>query len=134
MKSNRSMPASVLIPVIAYPDVHAAADWICAAFGFAVRLRIGDHRVQLEREGASMVVRNSETVPDGAGPCKMMLRVEDVDQAAETVAALGGRIVEAPVTRMYGERQCSVRDPWGMAWLLSETVADVAPDDWLKPQ
>ena len=62
----------------------------------------------------------------------MMLRVEDVDQAAAKVATLGGRIVVAPVTRMYGERQCSVRDPWGMAWLLSETVADVAPEDWLE--
>ena len=128
------MPASVLIPVIAYPDVHAAADWICAAFGFAVRLRIEDHRVQLEREGASLVVRKAETASDDASRCKMMLRVENVDQAAAAVEALRGRIVQAPVTRMYGERQCSVLDPWGMAWLLSQTVEDVAPEDWLKPE
>jgi uncharacterized glyoxalase superfamily protein PhnB len=134
MKANRSMPASVLIPVIAYPDVHAAADWICAAFGFGVRLRIEDHRVQLEREGASLVVRNAETDPDRVSRCKMMLRVEDVDQTAATVAALGGRIVQPPATHKYGERQCSVRDPWGMAWLLSQTVADVAPEDWLNPE
>jgi uncharacterized glyoxalase superfamily protein PhnB len=134
MKANRSMPASVLIPVIAYPDVHAAADWICAAFGFAARLRMGDHRIQLECNGASMVVRNAEIAPDVASRCKMMLRVEDVDQTAARVEALGGCIASAPATHKYGERQCSVRDPWGMAWLLSETVADVSPEDWLSPE
>lgn len=125
------MPASVLIPVIAYPDVRAAAHWICAAFGFVDQLKIEDHRVQLEREGAAMVVRNDETAFEEGGRCKMMLRVDDVDQAAATAAALAGHIVQPPTTHKYGERQCSVVDPWGMAWLLSRTVADVAPKDWL---
>jgi PhnB protein len=62
-----------------------------------------------------------------------MLRVEDVDQTAAAAAALGGRIVQAPSTQMYGERQCGLLDPWGMRWTLSETVSDVAPEDWLKP-
>jgi uncharacterized glyoxalase superfamily protein PhnB len=134
MRTNRSMPASGLIPVIAYPDVDAATDWLCAAFGFAVRLKIGDHRVQLEREGAWMVVRKAETASDGASRCSLMLRVENVDQATAMGAALGGRIAEAAATRVYGERQSSLVDPWGMAWTLSQTVADVAPEDWLKPK
>jgi uncharacterized glyoxalase superfamily protein PhnB len=132
MKTNRSMPASDLIPVIAYPEVQEAANWLCAAFGFAVRLTIADHRVQLEREGASVVIRKAETAPDGATRCSIMLRVEDVDRTAAAAAALGGRIEQAPSTRMYGERQCGLLDPWGMRWTLSETVADVAPEDWLK--
>jgi uncharacterized glyoxalase superfamily protein PhnB len=134
MKANRSMPASPLIPVIGYPNVDAAADWLCATFGFEVRLRIGDHRIQLERDGAWLVVRKGETRSGGAGLCSMMLRVEDVDQAAETVAGASGRITQEPATHIYGERQCSVVDPWGVAWTLSETVADVAPEEWLKPE
>jgi uncharacterized glyoxalase superfamily protein PhnB len=48
MKRNRSVPAATVIPVLTYPDVRAAVDWLCAAFGFAERLRIGeDHRSQL---------------------------------------------------------------------------------------
>jgi uncharacterized glyoxalase superfamily protein PhnB len=47
MKSNRSMPASTVIPVLAYPNVSEAADWLCDAFGFTMRVRIADHRVQL---------------------------------------------------------------------------------------
>lgn len=81
-----------------------------------------------------MVVRKAEVAPDGDGRCSMMLRVENVDQAAAMAAALSGSIAEAPTTRAYGERQCSVVDPWGMRWTLSETVADVAPEDWLKPE
>ncbi len=45
---NRSAPPCAVIPVVAYPDVAAAAAaWLEAAFGFRVRLRIGDHRVQM---------------------------------------------------------------------------------------
>ncbi|HLB11005.1 MAG TPA: hypothetical protein VK617_15805 [Gemmatimonadaceae bacterium] len=33
MKSNRSIPASAVIPVLAYPNVREAADWLCDAFG-----------------------------------------------------------------------------------------------------
>ncbi len=47
MFSNRSIPHATVIPVLAYPDVNHAAAWLCDAFGFSVRLRIGDHRVQL---------------------------------------------------------------------------------------
>ena len=47
MLSNRSIANATVIPVLAYPDVHEAADWLCKAFGFKVRLRIADHRVQL---------------------------------------------------------------------------------------
>jgi hypothetical protein len=48
MKANRSIPSSTVIPVLTYPDVGAATDWIVAAFGFRERLRIGEgHRSQL---------------------------------------------------------------------------------------
>jgi len=47
MLSNRSIPRATVIPVLAYPDVTKAAAWLCDAFGFNVRLRIGNHRVQL---------------------------------------------------------------------------------------
>ena len=43
MPSNRSIPRATVIPVLAYPDVNQAAAWLCDAFGFSVRLRIGEH-------------------------------------------------------------------------------------------
>lgn len=37
MKSNRSIPNAAVIPVLTYPDVREAVDWLCVAFGFRER-------------------------------------------------------------------------------------------------
>jgi hypothetical protein len=44
---NQSVPPSTVIPQVAYPDVRRAAAWLCDAFGFRVRLFVGNHRVQM---------------------------------------------------------------------------------------
>lgn len=54
--NNRSMPSADLIPELAYKDVPKAAEWLCQAFGFAKRLQIGSHRIQLTFGTGSMVV------------------------------------------------------------------------------
>jgi len=47
MLANRSIPRCTVIPELAYPDIGEAIDWLCDAFGFSLRLRIGNHRAQL---------------------------------------------------------------------------------------
>ena len=37
--ANRSAPAATVVPILIYDDVAEAIDWLCAAFGFAERLR-----------------------------------------------------------------------------------------------
>jgi hypothetical protein len=49
--SNRSMPASGVIPVLTYSNVRATASWLREAFGFEERLVIGTHRVRLHTRG-----------------------------------------------------------------------------------
>jgi uncharacterized glyoxalase superfamily protein PhnB len=44
---NRSVPRAFVIPVLTYEDVAEASEWLCRAFGFKERLRVGNHRVQL---------------------------------------------------------------------------------------
>src|SRR2546428_7135996 len=56
MRTNRSMPSSTVIPVLVYPDVAQAVDWLCYTFGFAEHLRIGSHRSQLTVGDGSIVV------------------------------------------------------------------------------
>jgi uncharacterized glyoxalase superfamily protein PhnB len=46
LPTNRSIPSATVIPVLAYADAREAAQWLCRSFGFAERLRIGNHRVQ----------------------------------------------------------------------------------------
>ena len=56
MISNRSVPASSVIPVLAYADVAEAVDWLSKAFGFRERLRIGAHRAQLTFADGAVIV------------------------------------------------------------------------------
>jgi hypothetical protein len=48
MRFNRSVPPCIVIPVLIDPDPSAAADWLSQAFGFTVRLRIANHRIQMK--------------------------------------------------------------------------------------
>ena len=36
---NRSAPNAAVVPILIYPDVAAAIEWLCDAFGFQERLR-----------------------------------------------------------------------------------------------
>ena len=75
--ANRSMPASTVIPVLAYPDVRAAVAWLSEAFGFVERLQIGEHRSQLEfGDGAVVVTGGADGGLDGGGH-SVMVRVAD---------------------------------------------------------
>src|SRR5262245_66684856 len=65
---NRSMPSGVVIPTLAYPDVRVAVEWLCRAFGFAERLRIGDHRSQLSFGEGAVVVTGLRVDPDASSP------------------------------------------------------------------
>jgi uncharacterized glyoxalase superfamily protein PhnB len=129
MRANRSIPDAVIIPVLAYPDVRAAAAWLCEAFGFAERLRIGDHRVQLTFGGGAVVARDGGG--EGADPHhSVMVRVDDADAHCARAEAAGARIVQRPTDHPFGERQYSAVDPGGHAWTFTQTIADVDPAAW----
>jgi uncharacterized glyoxalase superfamily protein PhnB len=122
------MPQATVIPVLACPDVVAAAAWLCGAFGFTVRLGIGDHRIQLNvGEGGAVVLASAPAAARGAS---VMIRVEDVDAHHARAAAAGVRILEPPTSYPYGERQYSVEDPYGNQWKFSQSVEDVDPASW----
>jgi uncharacterized glyoxalase superfamily protein PhnB len=43
---------------------------------------------------------------------------------------VGARVLEPPADRQYGERECTVEDLAGHRWQLTETIADVAPEEY----
>jgi uncharacterized glyoxalase superfamily protein PhnB len=135
MKPNRSIPAATVVPVLIYPDVRAAVDWLSAAFGFAERVRIGEnHRAQLRAgDGAVIVadVRHDHVPPrPGEATHYVMVRVDDARAHCERARANGARIRMEPTDFEYGERQYSAEDPFGHHWTFTETLADVAPEEW----
>ena len=131
MRANRSMPSSTVIPVLPYEDVGEAVDWLCEKFGFAVRWKAGGHRAQLAVGDGAVAVTEHGSGPrlERAGSV-VMVRVEDAAAHHERSLRSGARIVQPLSDFPYGERQYTAEDLGGHRWTFSETIADVAPEDW----
>jgi uncharacterized glyoxalase superfamily protein PhnB len=135
LKPNRSVPQATVIPVLIYPEVREAVEWLSTAFGFSERVRIGEnHRAQLSfGEGAVIVgdVRGDRRPPRaGETTHSVMVRVQDADAHCEHARAHGARILMEPKDFEYGERQYTAEDPAGHQWTFSQTLTDVAPEEW----
>jgi uncharacterized glyoxalase superfamily protein PhnB len=136
MLTNRSAPPATVTPVLIYPDVRAAVEWLESALGFEEQVRIGDaHRSQLKvgTDGAVVVsdVRGDQVAPGGDAVTQLIkIRVEDVDAAFARASEAGAKVLQEPETYMYGERSCVVEDPGGHHWELTQTVRDVDPAEW----
>lgn len=125
MNTNRSMPSSVIIPELPYPDVRQAVAWLCRTFGFVERLRIGTHRAQLSFGDGCLVV-----IQGNRASCSVMVRVADVNEHYERAKQSGATIVNPPAEYPYGERQYTAEDIGGHRWTFSQTIADVDPETW----
>ena len=134
--TNRSAPSATVIPVLVYPDVRVAVAWLTAALGFRERVRIGDgHRAQLAvgADGAVIVAEaHGDRQPPRSGEVthELEIRVDDVDAACERARVQGAQVLEEPVDRDHGERECTLQDPAGHRWQLTRTLRDVAPEEW----
>jgi uncharacterized glyoxalase superfamily protein PhnB len=135
MRTNRSIPSAVVIPVLIYPDVQEAVAWLSAAFGFVERLRIGDnHRSQLSVGDGAVIVADvrHDRRPPRAGEVThtVLVRVEDADAHCARAREHGARILMEPTDFEYGERQYAAADPAGHEWTFSQTLDDVDPKTW----
>ena len=124
------MPPSVVIPQLVYEDVGEAIEWLCDEFGFTERWRAGDHRAQLSIGGGTIVVTESRTSSVLAGRQSVMVRIDDADGHYDRARTRGAKILRPPKDFQYGERQYTVEDLGGHHWTFSESIADVAPEDW----
>ncbi len=136
MKANRSIPPVTVIPVLTYPDVRAAVGWLASAFGAVEHVRIGDdHRAQMGMDGGAFIV--AESTPTRRAPASgepvsvsIMVRVDDVRAHCARARAAGATIVDEPTDHVYGERQYSAEDLAGYRWTFTESIADVAPEEY----
>lgn len=131
-----------------YNDAPAAIDWLCAAFGFELRLRIEGEggaieHSELEFGGAVIMVGSAgggEAEAEGcavrwrspreAGGCTqaVFIYVDDVDAHHAQAVAAGAQIFRPLHTSDYGEGYWSDRsygclDPEGHAWWFAQRLA-----------
>ncbi|WP_213806281.1 VOC family protein [Granulicella sp. dw_53] len=128
MRYNRSVPPCPVIPVLRYPDPAAAAEWLARAFGFTVRLRIANHRIQMRAGEGCFTIAEGNVMPNRSA--MVQVRIEDAQAHYNRARAAGAKILSEPTDHEYGERQYAAEDFHGHTWDFTETLADVEPESW----
>jgi uncharacterized glyoxalase superfamily protein PhnB len=129
-----------------YQDAAAAIDWLCRAFGLAVRLRIegeGGRIEHSELEFGEAVVMVGQEEAAGAKPRfgvrrvsprtaggntqGLMLYIDDVDTHCAQARAHGATIVSEPAVHDYGEdywadRSYGALDCDGHVWWFTQRL------------
>jgi uncharacterized glyoxalase superfamily protein PhnB len=124
---NRSIPDCTVIPELPCRDIQKMTGWYARAFGFTLRVGIGDHRAQLNVGDGAVVLIERGT---NAASCSVMVRVQDAQAHHDRAKAAGAEILRPPEDHPYGERQYTALDLEGHRWKFSQSIADVAPRDW----
>jgi uncharacterized glyoxalase superfamily protein PhnB len=136
---NRSAPNAPIVPMLVYEDVNRVIEWLCASCGFTERVRAqrADGRVthaQLECSGGAVMVGSAgaEYKPPRSTEVShgILVHVDDVSKHFDRVRGTGVRVVSEPADMPFGERQYTVEDPGGHRWTFSQSIADVAPEEW----
>src|SRR5689334_20157075 len=128
MRVNRSVPPCAVIPVLMYPDPGVAAAWLSQAFGFTIRLRIANHRIQMNAADGCLTVAEGNVLPNHS--VIVQVRIEDANGHCDRARRHGAVILTDPQDYPYGERQYSAQDFYGHRWNFTETINDVAPEEW----
>lgn len=128
MRSNRSVPPCPVIPVLCYPDPDVAAKWLGKAFGFTVRLRIANHRIQMRAGEGCFTIAEGNIAPNHSAI--VQVRIEGALDHCERARQAGAKILTEPTDYAYGERQYNAEDFYGHRWDFTETIVDVAPESW----
>ena len=123
------MPTDVLIPVLSYPSVEEAVNWLTEAFGFGRRWQAGSHRAQLSvgQHAAIAITEGVGAQADAAD--HVMVRVDDVVSHRLRAAAAGASVGDA-TDHVFGERQYTALDFSGRQWVFTQSLEDVDPREW----
>lgn len=134
---SRTMPQCTIIPVLIYPDLANAITWFTNVLGFKERWRVGNHRAQLSFGEDVIAINGMTSVPPKAIPPtagfkshSLLVRVPDIGAHYEHAVKNGATIAHEPADFPYGERQYTVMDIGGHIWTFSQSIADLAPEDW----
>ena len=127
---NRTMPACTIIPELVYDDVTEARRWLCDVFGLVERWHAGDHRAQLSFGDCTIAITEPRTSRALSGQVSLVIRVDDADAHCRHARQRGATIVAEPQDYPYGERQYTAEDLGGHRWCFSQSIADLAPEEW----
>src|SRR5581483_12463451 len=89
-----------------------------------------DHRAQLAFGRCTVVITELRTSRALPGQVSLLVRVPDANAHHERARTRGATTIREPTDFQYGERQYTAEDLGGHRWTFSESIADLAPEDW----
>jgi PhnB protein len=128
-------------PYLIVSDGAGAIAFYAEAFGATERMRhtmpdgrIGHAELTI---GASMIMLADEFPEQNArgpgalgfSPVGLHLFVADVDALVACATAAGATLLRPVADHFYGDRNGSVRDPFGHVWHVTTHIEDVSPDE-----
>lgn len=138
------MDPPTLRAVFPYLRVRGAARAIafyCEVFGGREKFRLVEPSGRIghaELELGAITLMVSEEYPeyDILGPRRpdptgfaLHLHVDDADALAARAVAAGATMLRAPTDQFYGERSCTIRDPFGHDWMIGHSIEDVPVEE-----
>lgn len=133
-----------ITPYLIVADGVAAIDFYKNAFGAKELMKVTRPDGKLghtELKIGSSIFMMADEFPDmgnrgpgayGGSPVGIMLYIEDVDAVVEKATALGAKIIRPLQNMFYGDRSCTLEDPFGHIWYVSTHVEDVSPEELEK--
>ncbi len=131
-------------PYLCVVGAPAAIAWYAGALGAEETMRIpspdgGVMHAEI-RLGDSVVMLGEQAPGYGAfapghfggTPVSLVVYVEDVDAVAARAAAAGATMERPPADQPYGDRMCTILDPFGHRWHLASHVEDVSPEEIVR--
>ncbi len=90
-------------------------------------IKIGPTTLMLSDEYPELGIQGPQAL--GGTSFAIHLHVDNVDALIERAVAAGATVVRPAANQDHGERQGTIRDPFGHEWLLGQHIEDVTPEE-----
>jgi len=128
-------------PYLIVADAAKAIDFYKRAFGATEKMRladpsgkvghaeiqIGDSVVMVADEFPDMDIRGPQSL--GGSPVSMLIYVQDVDARFAQALAAGATEVRPVKAQFYGDRNGTLKDPFGHTWSIATHKEDVSNEE-----
>ena len=90
-------------------------------------IKIGNSPIMLADEFPEMGARSPQSL--GGSAVSILLYVEDVDAFFHRATAAGATVRRPLADQFYGDRSCTLTDPFGHVWTFATHTEDVSPEE-----
>ena len=128
-------------PYLCIKGAAEAIDFYKKAFGATERMRMGAPggtigHAEIDIRGALIMLADehpamgfSSPATIGGSPVVIHMYVEDVDAFCKRAVDAGATLVRPVADQFYGDRNGTLRDPYGHVWSVATHIEDLTPEE-----